>query len=40
MEKKYRSNATAAIHETASDLYAGGGMDRMTMRKFDALCLT
>jgi putative transcriptional regulator len=30
----------AAIHETASDLYAVDGMDRMTMRKFDALCLT
>ena len=40
MEKKYRSNAMAAIHETASDLYAVGGMDRMIMRKFDALCLT
>ena len=40
MEKKYRSNAMAAIHETASDLYEVGGMDRTTMRKFDALCLT
>jgi putative transcriptional regulator len=29
-----------AIHETASDLYAVGGMDRKTMRKFDVLCLT
>jgi putative transcriptional regulator len=40
MEKKYRSEAMAAIHETASDLYAVGGMDRTTMRKFDLLCLT
>lgn len=40
MPKKYRSNAMASIHETASDLYAVGGIDRTTMRKFDALCLT
>jgi putative transcriptional regulator len=30
----------AAIHETAVDLHRSGGMDQMTMRKFDALCLT
>lgn len=30
----------AAIHETASDLYAVGGIDRSTLRKFDVLCLT
>ncbi len=29
-----------AIHETASDLHSGGGMDKTTMRKFDMLCLT
>lgn len=40
MAKKYRSNVTASIHEAASDLYASGGMDRKTMRKFDVLCLT
>lgn len=28
------------IHETASDLHNAGGMDRTTMRRFDALCLT
>lgn len=39
MPNKYRSDAMAAIHETASDLYAAGGMDRKTMRKFDVLCL-
>jgi len=38
--KKYRSEAFAAIHETASDLYQAGGMDRKTMRRFDVLCLT
>lgn len=40
MPKKYRSKAMAAIHETAADLYQTGGMDKKTMRKFDALCLT
>ncbi len=40
MPKKYRSNAIAAIHETAVDLHRVGGMDKRTMRKFDALCLT
>jgi len=38
--KKYQSNALAAIHETASDLYEAGGIDRKSMRKFDVLCLT
>ncbi|MHB1745180.1 MAG: helix-turn-helix domain-containing protein [Acidobacteriaceae bacterium] len=40
MPKKYRSKVMAAIHETAVDLDRVGGMDKMTMRKFDALCLT
>ena len=40
MPKKYRSKIMAAIHETASDLHRVGGMDKKTMRKFDALCLT
>ncbi|MHB1674733.1 MAG: helix-turn-helix domain-containing protein [Acidobacteriaceae bacterium] len=40
MPKKYRSKVMAAIHETAVDLDQVGGMDKMTMRKFDALCLT
>jgi len=30
----------AAIHETAVDLYEVGGMNRETMLKFDAQCLT
>jgi putative transcriptional regulator len=37
---KYRSKAAAAVHESVSDLYKAGGVDRKTMRKFDALCLT
>lgn len=40
MAKKYRSDAMAAIHETAADLHRVGGMDQKTMRKFDVLCLT
>ena len=37
--KKYRSDAMAAIHETAVDLHRVDGMGKKTMRKFDALCL-
>ena len=40
MPKKFRSDAMAAIHETAADLQHAGGIGQMTMRKFDALCLT
>jgi len=40
MTKQYRSPIMAAIHETAEDLNVAGLMDRRTMRKFDAACLT
>jgi putative transcriptional regulator len=40
MPKKYRSKIMASIHEGVSDLYRAGGVDRKTMRDFDALCLT
>jgi putative transcriptional regulator len=40
MAKKYHSKVMAAIHETATDLHRAGGVDKKTMRKFDALCLT
>ena len=40
MSKKYKSAAKEAIHEGVSDLYKAGAVDKMTMRKFDALCLT
>ncbi len=40
MPRKFRSDAMAAIYETAADLHRIGGMDQKTMRKFDALCLT
>jgi len=36
----YRSDALAAIHETASDLHDAEIMDKRTMRRFDELCLT
>jgi putative transcriptional regulator len=38
--KAYRSDALAAIHETASDLHDADVMDKRTMRRFDELCLT
>ncbi len=40
MTKQYRSPIMAAIHETAEDLNAADLMDKRTMRKFDAACLT
>jgi len=38
--RKARSDALAAIHETAEGLHRAGLVDRETMREFDALCLT
>ena len=38
--KIYRTNALAAIHETASDLHDAEVMNKRTMRRFDELCLT
>jgi putative transcriptional regulator len=40
MTSKYRNKMVAAVHEGASDLYRVGGIDKKTMREFDALCLT
>jgi hypothetical protein len=40
MANKYSGAAMAAVHETAAGLHRAGGIDRRTMRKFDALCLT
>lgn len=40
MSKTFKSDALAAIHETASDLSDAGLMDKRTMREFDKLCLT
>lgn len=30
----------AAVHQTASDVYEAGLIDRQTMRRFDEACLT
>jgi len=38
--KTYKSDAFAAIHETVSDLYAAGVINKQTMRDFDESCLT
>lgn len=38
--RSYRSEALGAAHEAARDLYRAGGIDKVTMRKFDVLCLT
>lgn len=38
--KVYRSEAAAAIHETAIGLYKAGAIDKQTMREFDESCLT
>jgi putative transcriptional regulator len=40
MVKTYKSKALAAAHENVSDLFRLGLVDRKTMRKFDAACLT
>ena len=38
--KTYVSDALAAAHELAEDLYAAGLYDARTMREFDEQCLT
>jgi putative transcriptional regulator len=38
--KSYKNDIKAAIHQTASDLYEVGMIDKQTMRYFDASCLT
>ena len=40
MGKKYRSDALAAVHETAFGLTEAGVMDKRTMKVFDEMCLT
>jgi putative transcriptional regulator len=40
MTKSYRSEAFAAIHETAEALHAHGIIDKTTMKEFDESCLT
>ena len=38
--KTYKSDALAAIHETAVDLHDAHLIDKKTLRRFDQLCLT
>lgn len=38
--KQYRSPVMASIHETAEGLHAAGLINKLTMRKFDVMCLT
>lgn len=40
MNKKYRSDAMAAIHETMGALRDVGAIDKRTMRRFEQTCLT
>lgn len=39
-QPKFHSRLAAAIHETATDLHRAGILDKETMRRFDASCLT
>jgi putative transcriptional regulator len=38
--KQYRSPLMGSIHETAEGLHSAGLMNKLTMRKFDQMCLT
>ena len=38
-KRRYRSDAFAAIHETAKAMYRVGGISKTTMREFDESCL-
>ena len=40
MAKQYKSDALAAVHETALGLTEAGVMAKRTMRAFDEMCLT
>ena len=40
MGKQYKSNALAAVHETALGLHEAGVMDKRTLKAFDEICLT
>jgi putative transcriptional regulator len=40
MRKQYKSDALAAVHETALGLAEAGVLDKQTMKVFDDMCLT
>ncbi len=37
---KYKSDAFEAIHDSAAGMFRSGTIDKATMRRFDASCLT
>ncbi|MGK2899177.1 MAG: helix-turn-helix domain-containing protein [Burkholderiaceae bacterium] len=37
--RKTKSSFLEAVHDTAKGLYMAGGMDQVTLREFDPLCL-
>ena len=39
MAIKHKSRIARVVHEAAADAHKAGGVDKTTMRKFDALCL-
>ena len=40
MGKQYKSDALAAVHETALGLHEAGVLDKRTLKEFDEMCLT
>ena len=40
MTRRYRSKISASVHEAMRDLHEIGLVDKKTMRRFDASCLT
>lgn len=40
MNRQYRSGPLASIHEAAEGLHGAGLLDKRTMHRFDAACLT
>jgi len=40
MNRKYRSDAMASVHETMEALRKAGAIGKQTMRRFDDACLT
>lgn len=40
MSEQYKSEALAAVHETALGLHEAGVLNKVTMKTFDEMCLT
>ena len=39
MDKKYRSDISMVVHESATDLFEIGAISEARMREFDKMCL-